>query len=134
MSELKVRWGWLKFMYIYTIVGAGASGLGVLLAPKAACAALGWPRQDPVVLGIVGSVYVAFAVVSAFALRSPLKFSPVLVVQLAYKTIWLVGVVLPLLATGRLPAHAILLLAVYLTYIVGGLIAIPFGYVFGREA
>lgn len=25
-QELKVRWGWLKGMYIYTIIGAGGLG------------------------------------------------------------------------------------------------------------
>ena len=31
--EVKVRWGWLKAMYIYTLIGAGGFGLAILLIP-----------------------------------------------------------------------------------------------------
>lgn len=35
MSEnLKIRWGWLKGMYILTIIGAGGFGLGLIVIPK----------------------------------------------------------------------------------------------------
>lgn len=29
-KEINVRWGWLKFMYIFTIVVAGGFGLGAI--------------------------------------------------------------------------------------------------------
>ena len=32
--DIKIRWGWLKFMYILTIVMAGGCGLGMLIAPE----------------------------------------------------------------------------------------------------
>ena len=28
-----IRWGWMKLMYVYTVVSAGLLGLGVILAP-----------------------------------------------------------------------------------------------------
>ena len=130
---VKVRWGWLKFMYIYTIIGAGGFGLGIIFTQKVVESMFGFPREDPVTFGITGSVYVAFAILSAFGLRSPLKFSPVLVLQLFYKSVWLIGVILPLLLAGRLPAYGMILAAIFATYIIGDLIAIPFRYVFSRE-
>ena len=133
-EEIRVRWGWLKFMYIYTIVGAGGFGLGIIFARDAMGSALGWPAQDPIVLGITGSVYVAFAILSLLGLRSPLKFSPVLLLQLCYKAIWLLGVILPLLVAGKLPGYAVMTVVIFATYVVGDLVAIPFGYVFGRES
>jgi hypothetical protein len=33
-NQIKIRYGWLKGMYIYTILGAGLSGLGMILMPK----------------------------------------------------------------------------------------------------
>jgi hypothetical protein len=129
-NGINVRWGWLKLMYAYTIVGAGGFGVGVLIAPKALGLALGWPAQDPVMRGIVASVYAAFGLVSVLGLRAPLKFAPVLLMQLFYKSIWLVGVVVPLLATRELPAHSLLFIAIFATYIVGDLIALPFSYLF----
>lgn len=132
--NLDVRWGWIKGMYIYTILGAGGYGLGIIFVPDAIQSLLGAPRQDPVVLGVTGSVYLSFALLSILGLRSPLKFVPVLLLQLTYKTIWFVGVIIPILIAGKLPTYAILLAVIWATYIIGDMIAIPFGYVFRKEA
>ena len=132
MQGSSPRWGWLKFMYLYTIVGAGSLGLGIIIAPDVARAALGWPKQDPITYGVAGSVYLAFGALSILGLRSPVRFAPVLL-QLCYKLIWLVGVMLPLAARGDLPAQGIVLAAIFATYIIGDAIAIPFGYVLERE-
>lgn len=129
-----IRWGWLKFLYIYTIVVAGGFGLGILLAPEVIKSVTGWPLEEPIAVGIVGSVYIAFGIMSIFGLRSPLKFAPVLLLQLCYKSIWLIVVILPLLVAGWLPGYAIIIAIVFATFIVGGLIAIPFSYVFARQS
>lgn len=132
MVYISYKRGWLKAMYIYTIIGAGAFGLGIVLLPDLMCNIFGWPSQDPVVFGITGSAYTAFAILSILGLRSPLKYSPILLLQLAYKSIWMAGVILPLYFSGRLPGYDILYVVIYATYIIGDLIAIPFGYVFAR--
>jgi hypothetical protein len=134
MSEsTQVRWGWLRFMYIYTIVGAGGFGLGMILVPEIMQSAFRFPKQDPVIFGIAGSVYTAFGLISFFGLRSPLKFVPVLLLQLCYKVIWLIGIILPLILTGRFPLYATTLLVIFATYIIGDFIAIPFSYVFPKR-
>ena len=133
-KELNIRWGWLKGMYIYTAVGAGGLGLGMLLIPNIMQSVFGWPDQDPIFFGITGSVYLAFGLLSILGVRSPLKFIPVLLLQLSYKSIWFIGVVLPLLIAGEFPSHAILLVAVFATYIIGDLIAIPFSYIFAKDS
>lgn len=89
--------------------------------------------QDPVVFGIAGSVYAGFGLVSILGLKSPLKFAPVLLLQLCYKLLWLIGVILPLLVSGRFPLYATALLLIFVTYIIGDLIAIPFSYVFSKR-
>ena len=135
MSEdPKVRWGWLKVMYIYTIVVAGGFGLGCIIIPNVMRAAFRWPSQDPIVFGVFGSVYVAFALLSILGLRSPLKFVPVLMLQLTYKVVWFIGVVVPLLVLGQFPLYALLHVVIFASFIVGDLIAIPFSYVFAKEA
>ena len=133
-QDNKVRWGWLKGMYIYTIVGAGGFGLGIITMPDAIRTIFGWPGQDPIVLGITGSVYLSFALLSILGLRSPLKFAPVLLLQLSYKLVWFIGVILPIVMTARFPSYAILYVVIFATYIIGDLIAIPFSYVFGKQA
>jgi len=128
-----IRWGWLKFMYIYTIVGAGACGFGIVVAPDVMISLFRWPKQDPIMLGVVGSVYLAFGLLSILGLRSPLKFVPVLLLQLCYKLLWLLGVIVPMLVVGDLPSHGPVFVGIFASYIVGDLIAIPFPYAFARQ-
>jgi hypothetical protein len=76
---------------------------------------------------------VAFGILSILGLRSPLKFVPVLFLQLCYKSIWFLVVLLPQLLGGQLPFHAMVLSLIFATYIIGDLIAIPFGRLFSSE-
>jgi len=133
-KDINVRWGWLKIMYIWTIVGAGGFGLGIIVIPNIMKSIFGWPTQDPIVYGVTGSVWLAFGIISILGLRSPLKFVPVLLLQLCYKSIWFIGVVLPLLVVGKFPLYAILHVVVIASYIIGDLIAIPFSYVFAKQS
>ncbi len=132
-KELKVRWGWLKGMYIYTIISAGGFGLGIILMPEFMRSTFGWPIQDPIVLGITGSVYIASALVSILGLRSPLKFSPILLLQLIYKVIWFIGIIFPSLFASKFQNYAIVYVLVFTSYIIGDLIAIPFSYIFSKQ-
>jgi hypothetical protein len=129
----EIRWGWLKFMYWYTIIGAGGFGLVIVLAPETVRTLFGWPPQDPIVYGVTGSVWLAFGLLAILGLRSPLKFVPVLLLQLTYKVVWFIGVVFPLVFTGEFPTYAILHVTLMAAYIIGDLIAIPFGYVFSKN-
>ena len=129
-TNAKVRWGWLKFMYIYTIIGAGGLGLGIVFVPRFVQSVFKFPSQDPVVFGLLGSTYIALGIVSILALQ----FTPVLLMQLCLKVIWIMTVVVSLFRLGSLPVHAVLLLLIFVTYVVGDFIAIPFSYLFRKEA
>jgi hypothetical protein len=129
-----VRWKWLKGMYILTIIHAGGSGLGMILIPSAVQSFFGWPSQDPIVFGICGSVWVAFGLLSILGLRSPPNFSPILLLQLTYKVVWFIGVILPVLVAGTFLAHATWYVIFFAIYINGDLIAIPCSYVFAKQS
>jgi hypothetical protein len=134
MSEdINIRWNWLKGMYIFTIVVAGLQGLGMIIMPDVIRSMSGWPTQDPIVFGVCGSVYVAFGLLSILGLRSPLKFVPILLLQLAYKVVWYIGVMLPLLLGGRFPSYGIVYAVILALFVIGDLIAIPFSYLFARQ-
>jgi hypothetical protein len=133
-KELNVRWGWLKGMYIYTIIGAGGFGLGIIIMPESMRSIFGWPSQDPIVFGVVGSVYLSFALLSILGLRSPLKFTPVLLLSLSYKVVWFIGVIPPLLLAGKFPAYGLLHVVIFASYLIGYLIAIPFSHVFAAQS
>ena len=132
-KDINIRWGWLKIMYWYTILGAGGFGLAMVVMPENVRSLFGWPTQDPIVYGVTGSVWLAFGLLSILGLKSPLKFVPVLLMQLTYKSVWFIGVVLPLLVSGKFPNYAILHVVIMASYIIGDLIAIPFSYVFFKK-
>jgi len=133
IKDINVHWGWLKFMYIFTIVVAGGFGLGVIFIPNVITSMYRMPKQDPIIFGIVGSVYVAFGILSILGLRSPLKFVPILLLQLCYKVIWFVGIILPLLFVEPFPMYGISFIVIFAIFIIGDLIAIPFSYVFAKQ-
>jgi len=127
-KRFKIRYNWMRFMYAYIIVGAGSLGLGFLVAPNTVLNLLGYPSQEPIWAGVGYSVMLAFAILSILGLRAPLKFSPVLLMSLTYKVIWFIAIFIPMLLAGQLPSYAIPTGMIFATYIIGNLIAIPFGY------
>jgi hypothetical protein len=128
-----IRWGWLKAMYIYTVVGAGGFGLAMLVSPSAVQTALRFPAQDPAVFKLYGCVLLAAGLIAIPALRFPLKFVPLLLLQLIYKPIWIILVALPLFLKGQFPLYVVALTVIFSIYIIGDLIAIPFPYLFSKE-
>ena len=132
-KDFEIRWGWLKGMYIYTIL-VGILGLGMIVSPEMIKSIFSWPVEEPIAFGIIGSVYLSFGLLSILGLRSPLKFVSVLLLQLCYKLIWFIGVLLPLLFTNKFPSYAIPMTIIFVTYIIGDLIAIPFSYIFTKES
>jgi hypothetical protein len=132
-SNVSIRWGWLKAMYVYTLCGAGGFGFAMLVFPSTVQSILRFPAQDPAVFKLYGSVLLACGLVAILALRSPLKFVPLLFIQLVYKPIWLAVAAIPLFLEGQFPLHVVVMSAIFLTYIIGNLIAIPFSYLFSKK-
>lgn len=132
-NNLSIRWGWLKAMYVYTLVMSGGIGLGMVLIPGTIQSVFRFPPQDPVVLGLCGSVFLALGLVSILGFLSPLKFVPLLLIELIYKPVWLVAVALPLFLKGQFPFYVVFISAVLISFIIGDLIAIPFSYVFSKK-
>lgn len=132
-GKLNVRWAWLKGMYIYTIILAGGFGLGIIIMPELMRSSFGWPDQDSLVFGVCGSVFMAFGLLSILGLKSPLKFAPILLLQLTYKSVWFIGVVFPLAFAGKYPHYGLLHAVIFASFVIGDLIAIPFSYIFARH-
>jgi hypothetical protein len=80
-----------------------------------------------------GSVKLSFGLLSILGLRSPLKFTPVLLLELSYKVIWFIGVILPIVVTAKFPSCALVYVIIFATFIIGDLIAIPFSCVFAKQ-
>jgi len=131
-GEQGTRLVWLKVLYWYTVLGAGLAGLLILLAPAAFAKALGMPGQDPFIVGVAGSMWLSLGLVAVLGLGSPLAFAPIFLVQLGYKVLWLACVFLPNALRGALPFYSWVLAAIFASYIVLDLVAIPFKRLRGR--
>ncbi len=88
----------LHLVYLANIVVAGWIGVSSLFFPKIASATVFqnvYPATD--VIRLVGSLWLAIALLSVLALWRPLSFLPVLLLQLLYKGSWLLVVAMPAL-------------------------------------
>jgi len=123
----------LKLMYTVTIVIAGSLGIGILAVSGTTQWIFGvdCPR---VISGLVGSVFLAFALISVLGLRDPVKYVLILLMQLLYKTVWLCSVVLPIFIAGKITMDLIPVIAVFLAVVIGDLFAIPFKTFFGKKS
>src|SRR5467141_1182185 len=79
---------------------------------------------DPV-KGVAFSFWAALSALSGLGLRYPLKMLPLLLMQLFYKSVWLIAVYLPLRSAGQ----SIELTKVMAIGVVVDLIVIPWPYV-----
>ena len=116
----------LKPLYVYTIAGSGLFGVWLLVAPSTFAAAFGLSTPDPYLLGIIGAIYAAFGIVAAIGLRAPVRFAPILVMQLVYKTLWLGLVLLPRLVRGPVSLLGWIFTLIFASYVVLDILALPF--------
>lgn len=132
-EQANIRWGWLKFLYVYNVLTLIPSGLVIIVFPLLVKTMFRMPEQDPYIFGITGSVWLSFGILSIFGLKYPLRFTPVLLMQLCYKTLWLLGIVLPAAVRGAQPVYAKLLVLAMLSYMILDLISIPFSHLLHND-
>ena len=133
MENQNINWKWLNILYKYNAYTLISTGTAMILFPDLFKSILGIPKQDPFFFGVISCVWFTFGLLSALGIKSPLKFIPVLMMQLCYKTIWLTFIALPTFISGFHPFYSVLLIICMLSYVILDVIAIPFGYLFAEE-
>jgi hypothetical protein len=128
-----VRYRWLKLMYSLTIIFAGITGLLMVLSPSTINSLMSMPTENPMIFGLAGSLWLAIGLLSVLGLRSPLKFVPVLLLELIYKTVWIVFVVLPAFVNNSYSTWVTPIVVLFLAFMVGEIIAIPFWTLFEKD-
>ena len=114
----------MRAFYLVILLGVGSMALPALIDPA--------DPLDPV-RGVAYSFWAALALLAAFGLRYPLQMVPVLLIQMAYKTLWLLAVALPLWSAGT-PFDPVMVSFTW-AMAVGvalDLIVIPWGYFFAN--
>ena len=98
------RWGWMRFVYGLNVLAAGVPGLLILFGPESLMSSV---TQDRLYFGVLGSVWLSIGLLSILGLRDPLRFSAIFLVQIMYKGIWFMVVLLPLAVAGELRFDAL---------------------------
>jgi hypothetical protein len=110
----------MRALYLLILVG-----LGITIWPGIVHHSTTVKLMDGVVSSILGAV----AILAAFGIRYPLQMLPVLLFELAWKSIWLIAFALPLWSAHQMDAATRETLAACLMGIVVLPIAIPWTYV-----
>ncbi len=121
--DLKLK---LKIMYILTIVLAGGIGLMMLISPSFAMTLFSQPAQDLYSYGVTAAIWTTFGLLAILGLRDPIKYIPILLFQFIYKLIWIFAVFLPNVVIDGLRFDTITPLLVFILFIVGDFLTLPF--------
>ncbi len=86
----------LRAAYLFVAAGLAATVWPLLITHSPQ-----WPLMNGVVCSMLG----ALSVLAAFGIRYPLQMLPVLLFEVAWKSIWLIAVALPLWSANQLDAR-----------------------------
>lgn len=92
----------MKLIYIANIIVAGWIGIASLLFPTYSAKTIfsGTYTSSPLIQ-LVGALWLSIALLSIAGLWHPITFSPVLLLQLIYKSSWLIFVCIPALQNNK---------------------------------
>ena len=113
----------MRTLYLLTFVGVG---MGVWPA------LINHPKPWDPMHGVAFSFWAAYSALMGLGIRYPLKMLPLLLLQLFYKSVWLLAVALPLSSAGPLDPVASELTRVFVGAVIADLIVIPWPYVWAN--
>jgi hypothetical protein len=133
------RFGWIRLLYVCTALMGISTGLIILLAPpRFARNIIGipytLPPQDRVVFGLIGSFWLSIGIMAVLGLRAPLRFLPIFLIQLVYKSFWFICVFAPLVISGDFPIHGWAMACINALWMAMDLKAIPFAYLLSKDS
>ena len=117
----KIRIYMMKFVYGMTFLLLGYRMWSYLLNPEELI-----PSMD----GVAYSFWAAYATMMGFGLRYPAKFLPLIILQLFYKSVWILTVALPLRMAGELDSGSADMLQSFTIAVVIDLFVIPWAYAY----
>lgn len=109
----------MRAVYLLTFLGVGFNAWSGLINPGKA-----W---DPL-HGVAFSFWAAYSAMMGLGVRYPLAMLPLLILQLFYKSAWLIAVALPLSSAGQGSG----LTKTFVIAVIVDLIVIPWPYVWAR--
>ena len=131
MSEdlSKIRLYALRFFYLFNAIVIGFGAWPELISQVRL---INQEKPWDFMYGIAFSLYAGFSLMMLWGIRLPLKMLPLLVLQILYKTIWLVVVGGAIWSTGRLNPEVIGTIEFFAFIVVLDVVIIPWQYIFGN--
>jgi hypothetical protein len=122
----------LQTIYALNILVAGFVGLTALFFPTFSATIVFQNTIPPnYSQRILGCFWIAIALASVLGVFNPLKFSPVLLIQLFYKGFWLIFVALPMLFQGKIADIPRGMTCFFLVWVVTLIFFLPYQYLLG---
>ncbi len=87
-------------------------------------------EQMDTLTGVTISFWAAFSFLNLFGIRYPLKFIPILLLQLLYKSAWIIGTYLPAKNSGQLDEDLISFFWICVAGIILNLLILPWRFVY----
>ncbi|MBD3211423.1 MAG: hypothetical protein GF311_02355 [Candidatus Lokiarchaeota archaeon] len=117
----------LRVMYLFNIVTLLPFGLFMIILPGVFIDLFNWPQQDPYIFGVAASIWAIFGFLSIFGYSDANKYIPILLMQLFYQVVWILGVFLVnAILYPPITFWGLILLVLMIIYTIGDLLVIPF--------
>lgn len=121
----------LEAMYLAALIGAGVTGAITLFAPGlAARYVFAGDTQVGVYLKIVGAIWLAIGLIAIAGLLDPMRYLAILLLQLVYKSTWLICAAYPALLNGRTTTGLTGLTVLFTVWVIALLAFVPFQALF----
>ena len=111
----------MRVLFFLNLISLGPDHWSAVISPEG--------PFDPMT-GVAISFYAALALLCLFAIRFPLKFTPLLLIQLFYKSAWLLGTYLPAKNASPVDENLESWFWIMAIGIIIDLLVIPWGYVY----
>ncbi len=117
----KIQLYLMRTIYLLTFISLGIDNWSTIFFPDEQLGALS---------GVAISFWAAYALLMGFGVRYPLKMLPMLLLQLLYKSAWVIGVYLPARSAGLLNDNLDEFFRIFIIAIIIDLIIIPWPYTY----
>jgi hypothetical protein len=122
----------LQFMYLAAILGSGIAGAVVLFAPAVAMRYVFLSEvADDHVTRVLGAAWLGLGLISLVGIEDPIRYSPVLALQMVAMAAWLLFDGAPGFLAGRSDRAHKIYSAVFAVWVAALILTLPFDYLAG---
>jgi hypothetical protein len=120
----------LKILYGAAVMGAGLVGFITVFAPRVASKYIfAGDIQVDTYTRILGSLWLAIGAIAILGIIAPVTFIPILLMQLIYKSVWLIFIAYPAIILGKRETGLLFFTALFTIWVIALVALTPFNAV-----